>query len=296
MKKEGRGIKREKFSVLLFGHGSRLPYNKEMAELHADLLRKKGYKVYTAFNEMSQPSIEDAMKAIIDDGAEEIAALPLFIASGVHTEHDIPIKLGIPEGYGTSVSTKYGKKVTVYYKEPFGDDPGVTKVLLNKLRTIGCTDNTGVLLVAHGSPMKHNSGLVNRTADRLRGSNIKNVFVGFNEYDEPCIEESYGTMIDAGLDRIIVLPMFIASGSHIGEEIPERLGIPKGSSGGIVIRGGREVTIFYAEPLGLNPDMNDILVKKLDDITCEITEQARLITVPKELSLCQEKKNGTLSL
>ncbi|MCL2510094.1 MAG: sirohydrochlorin cobaltochelatase [Methanomassiliicoccaceae archaeon] len=266
MKNEEGGIKQEKFSVLLIGHGSRLPYNREMADLHAELLRKKGYKVYTAFNEMSDPTIEVAMKAIVDDGAEEIVALPLFVASGVHTEHDIPIKLGLPEGYGTGISTRYGRKVTVHYKEPFGDDPGVTQVLLDKLNNIGCSDSTGVLLIAHGSPMKHNSGLVNRTSERLRVAKIKNVFVGFNEYNEPSIEGSFEEMVDAGFDRIIVLPMFIASGAHIGEEIPEKLGIPGGSSYCILNKGGREVAVYYAETLGLNPGMNDILVKKLDDI------------------------------
>ena len=271
MKNEG-GVKQERFSVLLIGHGSRLPFNREMADLHAELLRKKGYKVYTAFNEMSDPSIEVAMATIIDDGAEEIVALPLFVASGVHTERDIPTKLGLQEGYGTGVSTKYGRKITVHYKEPFGDDPGVTQVLLDKIKTIGCTDKTGVLLVAHGSPMKHNSSLVHRTSGRLKGSDINNVFVGFNEYNEPCIEESYETMIDEGFDRIIVLPMFIASGAHIGEEIPEKLGIPRGKSSGVVNKRGRKVTVFYAEPLGLNPGMNDILVKKLDDVSREMAE------------------------
>ena len=260
---EKEGTMPKKTSVLLIGHGSRLPYNKEMADMHARLLREKGYSVHTAFNEISAPSIEEAMKAIAEEGTEEVVALPLFVASGVHTERDIPLKLGIPEGYGTCTTTKYGREVTIHYKEPFGDDPGVTRVLLHKLNAFGCSDNTGVLLVAHGSPMKHNSDLVKRTSAYLRESSVKNVFVGFNEYNEPGIEESYSEMIDAGFDKIIVLPMFIASGTHIGEEIPEKLGIPRGSNNGIIKKGGREIMVFYAETLGLNPDMNDILVKKV---------------------------------
>ncbi|MCL2296255.1 MAG: hypothetical protein FWC29_04150 [Methanomassiliicoccaceae archaeon] len=258
------GARSDKTFVLLIGHGSRLPYNKEMVDMHAGLLRKKGYRVYTAFNEMTDPAIEDAMMTMIEDGAEEIVALPLFVASGRHTEKDIPLKLGIPEGYGTNRSVKYGKGVMIHYNEPFDNDPDVTQVLLRKLKEAGCSDGAGVLLVAHGSPMRHNSDLVNKTSDRLRASGISNVFVGFNEYNEPTIEDSYSKMIDAGFDEIFVLPMFLASGAHIGEEIPDKLGIPQGCSGWTVKKGDRPIDIFYAETLGLNPDMNDILFKKIE--------------------------------
>ncbi|MDR2698955.1 MAG: hypothetical protein LBB30_04700 [Candidatus Methanoplasma sp.] len=250
--------------VLLIGHGSRLPHNKEMADMHARLLKNKGYRVYTAFNEMTDPSIEETMYAMVGDGAEEIVVLPLFIAPGRHTDADIPIKLGIPEGYGSRVSSRYGRDVIVHYKEPFGDDPGVTDILLRRLKETDCSGSTGVLVFAHGSPLRYNSELVNRTSGRLRDSGVRNVFVGFNEYNEPSIEDSYAEMIGAGFDRIIMLPMFLASGAHISEEIPGKLGIPEGGRGGTVTKGGRNITVLYTEPLGLCPEINDILVRKIE--------------------------------
>ena len=253
----------EKTFILLIGHGSRLPHNKEMVDMHAGLLRDRGYRVYTAFNEMTDPSIEETMHIMIRDGAEEIVALPLFIAPGRHTDQDIPRKLGIPGGYGSRASTKYGREVMVHYNEPFGDDMNIPKILLRKLKEIGCSENTGVLIIAHGSPLKHNSDLVNMTSERLRRSGVRNVFIGFNEYNEPRIEDSYAKMMEAGFDRIVVLPMFLASGAHIAEEIPEKLGIPGGSRSGTVKNGYRDITVFFTEPLGLNPNMNDILVKKI---------------------------------
>lgn len=249
--------------VLLIGHGSKLPYNREMADMHARLLRDKGYRVYMAFNEITDPNIEDTMMLMIKDGAEEIVALPLFIASGKHTEKEIPFKLGIPEGYGTGKSTRYGREVTVHYNEPFGNDPDVTQILFQRLKETGCSDDAGVLLVAHGSSMRHNSDLANETSDRLRAAGIRNVFVGFNEYNEPTIEDSYAKIIDAGCDEIVVLPMFLASGTHVSEQIPEKLGIQRDRNFGIVKKGDRNIAIYYAETLGLNRGMNDILVKKI---------------------------------
>jgi len=255
----------ERTCILLIGHGSRLPFNKEMVDLHAGLLKKKGYVVYTGYNESNTPTIEDSMRAISKDGFDKIVALPLFVASGRHTYEDIPDKLGIPRRYGCFESTKYGKKIIIDYNEPFGDDPGVTNVLLHKINTNGGSKSTGVLLIAHGSPLPHNSDLVIRTADRLKALGIQNVFVGFNEYNDPNIEESYSEMIGNGFEKIIVLPMFLASGSHIGEEIPGKLGIPGGSRSGTVNKGNKSIDVILAEPLGLNPEMNEILIKKIKD-------------------------------
>jgi sirohydrochlorin cobaltochelatase len=157
--------------------------------------------------------------------------------------------------------------VIVHYKEPLGDDPGVTDILIRKLKEADCSGNTGVMLFAHGSPLRYNRELADRISGRLRNSGIGNVFRGFNEYNEPSIEDSYAAMLDAGFDKIIMLPMFLASGAHISEEIPEKLGIPAGGRGGTVTKGGRDIIVTYVEPLGLDLGINDVLVRKIESST-----------------------------
>ena len=252
-----------KKGVLLIGHGSRLPYNKRMLEFHAKLLRDSGIEnVYIAFNEMNEPEIEDAMRGIAADGVTELVALPLFVASGQHVAFDIPAKLGIKDGYGTSISASTGKEILVHYESPFGDDPEVTNVLMNKIDDIGFDGSTGIMLIAHGSPKKNNSELTEMIAERLK-EKYGNVFFGFNEYNEPSIEDTFGLIIKKGFEKVTVIPMFMASGAHLEEEIPEKLGIPIGSRGGIVMREGKEITVNYAEPYGMDPRMNNILIKKI---------------------------------
>lgn len=254
---------KDDIAILLIGHGSRLPYNKKTVNLHADMLRVRGFKVYVAFNEMTEPSVEETMMLIEKDGFREVVALPIFVASGQHTERDITMKMGLPEGYGTNATTKYGN-ILVHYEEPFGEDPAVTQVLIEKIMDLEYDkDNTGIMIIAHGSPRKHNSDLVKLTVDRIVERGFENTFLGFNEYNDPKIEETYNKILGSGFSKIIVVPLFLASGAHLEEEIPEKLGIPVGSRGGIVTYLEREVDIKYAEPFGMDPRMNDILQKKI---------------------------------
>ncbi|MBU4138684.1 MAG: sirohydrochlorin nickelochelatase [Euryarchaeota archaeon] len=86
----------EKFGILMLGHGSSLPYNKELVEETANIIREK-HKiiVHTAFLNKDTPDIKEALKELINTGVNRIVALPLFLAHGVHTLQDIPAELGL---------------------------------------------------------------------------------------------------------------------------------------------------------------------------------------------------------
>jgi len=249
--------------ILLIGHGSRLPHNKNAVMLHANLLKEAGYgHIYVAFNEMCDPMIEDEMLRIVKDGVDELIALPLFLATGRHVEHDIPEKLGIGEGFGTFKSKGYGKEITIHYETPFGEDPMVVEAMAGKIDEIGYDDSTAVLVIAHGSPKSGNLNLAKSVVDRLR-PRFSNIAYGFNEYNDPTIEDSFERFKDGGYSKIIIIPMFFASGMHLEEEIPEKLGIPGGCRKAKVSHKGKDICINYLEPCGMNPRMNGILIEKI---------------------------------
>ena len=82
----------EKKAVLIVGHGSRLRYfQRPMEKLVHDLRKNKQYKkVYCCYLEITPPSLGDAIKASVEDGAEEILILPYFLLMGNHVKFDIP--------------------------------------------------------------------------------------------------------------------------------------------------------------------------------------------------------------
>jgi sirohydrochlorin cobaltochelatase len=124
-----------KEGVLIIGHGSRLNSNKDIVELNAQRLRDMGFKnVYTGFNEMSEPAIEETLEKMAKDGIDTIYALPLFISSGVHLTEDIPEKMGIPINTCGGTAVIAGKKVFIKYATSIGDDPRIADILADRIK------------------------------------------------------------------------------------------------------------------------------------------------------------------
>lgn len=125
-----------KEGVMIIGHGSKMRSNKDVMEIHAERLRKKGFEnVYIGFNEISSPSIDETLKIMANDGIDIIFALPLFIAPGRHTTVDIPEKLGLSEEWDNIIRVD-GRWMKVNYATPIGDDPYITDILIGKINSI----------------------------------------------------------------------------------------------------------------------------------------------------------------
>lgn len=83
--------------ILLIGHGSRLPYNKEVVHDIAEKYAKTrpDYKIEVGFMELAQPDIPTAFNKLKEQGVERIIVTPVFLAHGMHTKRDIPTILGL---------------------------------------------------------------------------------------------------------------------------------------------------------------------------------------------------------
>ncbi len=255
-----------KTGILLGGHGSTLPFNKTVLEMQADRLRAAGYPdVYLGFNETSFPLISDVAEEMSEDGFDRIVLLPFFVASGLHVTRDIPMKhLGLERDATDGRSVIAGREIEIHIEQPFGDEPLLTELLrerIEELRTPG--KETAIIVMGHGSRLSYNKDVMNLNADRLRSMGYDRVYVGFNEFDEPKIEDVIPQMIDDGAEEIIALPLFISLGKHLTEDIPMKLGMTIYSDGGIVNRNGRDVQVKYATPVGADPRLCDVLVEKL---------------------------------
>jgi sirohydrochlorin ferrochelatase len=252
-------------AVLIIGHGSTLMFNKMTMEAQAEVLKEMGREnIYIGFNETSMPSIEDAMMEMAYDGVDEVVALPFFIASGLHMTRDIPPKLGLSNGESEMVTDVDGKKILVHFETPFGEDPNLTDILCEKIEEISSgSGNLGVIVMGHGSRLGYNSDIMELNAARLRERGYQNVYVGYNEFNSPTISETIERMKEDGMDQIIALPLFIASGKHLSKDVPASLGIPERCDSAKVLYKGREISIRYATPVGGDPRLCRVLDKKI---------------------------------
>lgn len=82
-------------AIILFGHGARDIRWREPFDRLAGLWRAQHPDIpaQLAFLEMMQPSLEEAVSALVDKGATELVVVPVFFGQGGHLRNDFPLFL-----------------------------------------------------------------------------------------------------------------------------------------------------------------------------------------------------------
>jgi len=121
-----------KKGLLLVGHGSSLPYNKQLVEDTARMVSRKdpGYIVKSAFMNMNNPTITEALEEFRKEDVDAVIVVPVFLARGVHINRDIPGVLGLPEGTYRGSLRKNGSDIPLIYADPIGSDPLLAELML----------------------------------------------------------------------------------------------------------------------------------------------------------------------
>jgi sirohydrochlorin cobaltochelatase len=246
----------KKTGMLIVGHGSKLPYNKEVVSEIAEKLNDKiDYIVERGFMELVLPNIPQQVDKLKEQGMERIIVVPAFLAHGVHTKVDIPTILKLPhEHIGLDHSHTHHHHHhhhhhhgeddereaksdlidfdgEVIYLEPFGADDKVVDVVENRINECISNnnlnnENSGILLVGHGSSLPFGKevlmGVTNKIKERMSEYEID---CGFMQIETPLIPESFKKLQDNGFENMIVVPVFLADGLHTKNDIPNRLGL-----------------------------------------------------------------------
>ena len=84
--------------------------------------------------------------------------------------------------------------------------------------------NKGLIIVAHGSRKETSNKEVMVLGEKvasLLGHYYAYVMTAFLEFTSPSLEESILSSIEQGMNEIVILPYFLASGNHVTRDIPE---------------------------------------------------------------------------
>lgn len=128
-----------KIGVLLVGHGSRLPYGEDVIKKLAQMLKEKeDYIVETGFMNISKPSIPQAINKLGKTGVEKIVVMPVFLAHGIHTKHDIPHILGLDDGHADTHEHHEHEEIEydgeIIYTEPLGADKRLVDIIKDRVK------------------------------------------------------------------------------------------------------------------------------------------------------------------
>ncbi len=242
------------YGIILISHGSSLPYGEvTFNEIKDKFINKTGLPTEVGYMKVSTPSIAGAVENLKDEveDLDKIIAVPVFLAPGIHTNIDIPILLGLnpleedprcpdgnyPDDHYLSIADDVDFDGEIELLPPIGPDDDLLKFIDKKIEEVlseselGEDAKTGILLVSHGSRLKYNKEFTTSLFSKFEKTTDYPCNFGFMELEEPSIPEAIDTLLEANeIDRLIVIPVFIAPGVHTTSDIPTILGLKEGHS------------------------------------------------------------------
>jgi len=132
----------DKTGLILIGHGSKLPHNRENLEQLAEILRKRATfdTVEISFMVRNKPTIPEAIESLSKKGVTKIVLVPAFIAPGVHTTQEIPEMIEMKEK--EPLLKELG--IQLVYGEPLGSDERIAEIIEEKaLKALGEENREG---------------------------------------------------------------------------------------------------------------------------------------------------------
>lgn len=119
-----------------------------------------------------------------------------------------------------------------------------------------------VLIVCHGSRSKDAIAefqqVVEMVATNYPAADVKGAFMELSQPDIPTVVKQF---VDCGESELLVIPYFLFMGNHIKKDIPEILNQQKELY--------PELTIKFGRPIGFEPLLSDILIKRIEEADAE---------------------------
>ncbi len=240
---DGRG-------VLLVGHGSHLNPDSSAPTLqHAGHLRAldRFQEVHTGFWK-EEPSLSRALESF---DVANVTVVPVFMSNGYFVQEVIPREMRL----SGRVSCVDGKSVR--YTPAIGDHPSLARVVVERAREAGATPEDALAVLGHGTPRNPESERnIYRQSDYVRDLGIfREVTTVFID-QEPDMRNVFD-MVEAR--RVVMVPLFIADGWHVGETIPEDMALDANAER----PDGR--ALLYARAVGTHPSVADVITELVEE-------------------------------
>jgi sirohydrochlorin cobaltochelatase len=264
-------VRSDDSALLIVAHGSTVnPDSSAPTLAHAAEIRRRKIfaDVQCAFWK-EEPSLRDALFLFDPESIREVCVVPNFISEGYFTQTVVPRELEL-----NGLTTKRPSGQTWKYRQPIGNHPAMTELLLKRAREIAPgveLPETSLLIVAHGTDLNENSAVVaKREAEKIRAlgrfAAVLNVYM-----EEPPLVSEWRKLTKTR--NVVVVPFFISDGLHSYEDIPQLIGIASGRStttshaarGEIFRRNPYRIngrSLFYAPSIGTDPGFADIIIEQ----------------------------------
>lgn len=233
-------------ALVLAGHGSHLNGNSSApVHKHAAAVRARGLfdDVHVAFWK-EEPSLARVFDGVT---ADDVTVVPVFMSAGYFTREVIPREMRLD---GT-VTERDGQRIR--YTEPIGAHPSLARVVVQRAAEAGATPADALAVLGHGTPRNPESERnIYRQADHVRALGVHAEVTTTFLDQEPNMRDVF-SMVRA--ECVVMVPLFIADGWHVGETIPEDMAL----DGVETRRDGRRLR--YAAAVGTHDAVVDVIAE-----------------------------------
>ena len=209
-----------KTAAVLVGHGS-LHSDSGVAMVQvAALLREQGIApvVEAGFLNFSQPTMAEAVAKVVVQGATTVIIQPYFLIEGHYVRNDLR------QAVGTLAATYQTVRFTI--AEVLGDHGAMLDLACKRLTAIDAAPavqqaETGVLFVAHGTPVAEANAPIIRLLQQARDRfGYHQAGIGYLDCNQPDIATAFDQLVANGVMRLTVLPYFLHLGRHVRSDLP----------------------------------------------------------------------------
>ncbi len=202
-----------KDTVLLVGHGSRIPEgNREIEEFAQQWrTRRPDWRIEVCFVELAEVLVDGGLGNAAR-GSERVIVVPLILNAAGH------VKMEIPE-HIEAARARYPQTQFVYAPHLGACDPilAILKRRLHKaMRELGMPDpmTTGVILLSRGSSDRMANGEVAKMARWLNEAGEHElVDIAFTGITHPRLERVAQRHARLGMTQLVVLPYYLFTGT-----------------------------------------------------------------------------------
>lgn len=205
--------------VIICGHGSRAKIAEEEFSLLAAGLRKRhpSLKIEYGFLEYSAPNIHMALDKLLEQGVEQIYAVPGMLFAATHAQNDIPSVLTTYQEKHPHLSIEYGRELGLHEEMILAFQQRILEAMgLSEAPTVGELYDTMLVVVGRGTSVVE----ANAEAAKLTRIVCENLGFGWTEtvysgVTFPSVGRGLEMAVKLGFKKIVVAPYFLFGGRLI---------------------------------------------------------------------------------
>jgi precorrin-8X/cobalt-precorrin-8 methylmutase len=202
------------YSIVVAAHGSRDPAALEQVETLLSLMKKRvpEQAIAHGFLEFALPTIDEAVRSVVQNGARSVVVLPALLLAATHAKNDMPGELALLKRQFPGVEFHFGAPTDLHPLLLQLAQQRVVEAEAPSERTLRRGDSC-LVVVGRGTTDPDANSEVSKLARMLEeGMGFGASFVCYAGTAEPDLDAGLPRAARLGFERIVVFPYFLFDG------------------------------------------------------------------------------------